>query len=117
MYYSGQIIWDLDGQCPIRAEDIAELTGWAGHGKRRTTHFITAATREDNEYPREVEVSASPQVERQYVIALPKTAEEASALMREGRIFPAPVPYTHCTKCMNWLSNHKKDGSCWTKEK
>ena len=95
MYYAGQIVFDLDAREPVQA---GELFGqWGGHGGRRTTHFI-----------RGTEGSG-------YEIALPGSVEDARELLAQGRIQPAPIGPTHCHKCMNWLTNHNPDGSCWTR--
>ena len=103
-YYNGQVVYDLDAKKPVKVGGAGDGQWAHFHGVKRSTHFITT--------PKESTTSSKL---GKYEIALPASVEEAQALMDEGRIMPAPVPYTHCAKCMNWWTNHNPDGSCWKK--
>lgn len=86
MYYSGQIVHDLDDNKPIKCGNDP----WAGRPAKRTQHYI------DSEG-----------------IFLPTSIEHAQILLKEGRIVPAPIPYSHCCKCLNWNTNHLSNGGCY----
>jgi len=86
MFHDNQIVFDVFSQQPVKAYSP---------GAWRATHFIHENGK------------------RGYELFLPKSVEEAKQLLAEGRIAPAPLPYSHCTKCFNWMSNHNKDGSCF----
>jgi len=90
MYHDGQIVYDVTYKRPTIAY----------RGSHRTTHFLHAPNEQASG-------------ETNYEIALPKSVKEAIELMDQGKIFPAPLPQTHCHKCFNWKTNHNKDGSCW----
>lgn len=105
MFYKGQIVWDCTENRPC----VAYLSS-----SHRETHFLQCG----KEGPCIVVPRNQNQIlvgsdNREYVIALPKTIEEARSLILQARIFPAPLPEDHCSKCFNWFSNHSGDGSCF----
>jgi hypothetical protein len=93
MYYSEQIIYDLDKKEPYQLPKSGTVFAWEGMPKRHT-HFIR-------------------EVAHGYQIFTPKTLAEANDLLMKGYIQPAPIPQSHCWKCMGWESKHNKDGSCF----
>ena len=96
MFHTGQVVWDCSEQKPVRA--------YTSRSKRET-HFI-----------RHSHINSMVNWKTSYEIYRPYNEVEALWLMREGKIFPSPLPDTHCHKCFNWMSNHNPDGSCWERE-
>ena len=83
MYFPKQIVWDRDKKIPFQIpEDVWDIDSYP----KRHTHFIKAD-------------------DSNYIIATPKTIEEAVYLLDCGIISPAPTPDTHCWRCNNWLTN------------
>ena len=89
MFYKDQIVFHVTTQCPIVAHSSSD---------GRETHFII------ENFGNKIEVFC------------PASIEAAKQLMLDGRIFPAPLPITHCHRCFNWLGNHHKNGSCWERK-
>lgn len=85
MFCNGQIVFDCTKQQPCVA-----------YSSKRETHFIKSEGKLDR-----------------YTIALPKNVKEARKLMKQARIFPAPLPESHCCRCFNWNENHRKGFRCW----
>lgn len=107
MYHSGQIVYSLTTRKPVRCDD-PDVTGWrwAGHPDgHRTTHFI----RSNDEYRKFLMSFGKYEGPKpdEYVIALPKTVEEAEEQMKKGLISFAPCSSDHHWKCGHWKSRCK----------
>lgn len=100
MYYNGQIVHDVANNRPVKVGDDSG-TQWAWTVNANTTHYIKSVEKKE---------AFGGTV---YKLALPKSVEDAELYLRQGRIYPAPCPPTHCHVCHNWWTNHVgRDNKC-----